>query len=583
MALLIIAFVAGLLTVLAPCTLPLLPVIIGGSISGKPNFIRTAVIAGSLGASVFIFTIALKVSTVFINVPDSVWQWTSGGLLLLFGIVTLFPALWDKLGFVSALNLQSNRLLAQGYTKQNMLGDVLIGAALGPVFSSCSPTYFIVLATVLPVHPAEGALYLLVYCVGLILSLFFISVVGQRVVIALGIASDPRGWFKRFIGLLFILIGLAIITGYDKPIESGLLSHAGIFDVTQVEQQLLEARGSTNSPQATSTPMGMLTPEQKAGLYPKAPELAGIDGYLNTGGQPISLAQYKGKDVVLIDFWTYSCINCLRTLPYTEAWYTKYKDQGLVIIGVHTPEFAFEHVIQNVADALVRLGVTYPVVQDNEYATWNAFGNEYWPREYLVDIDGYIVHDHAGEGDYDVTERAIQQALAERAVRLGTSTQMIATSTVSVAGPDFSAIQSPETYFGSNSNRYLGNGTAEVSGVQNFTLPAAPSLNTLYLGGSWQIAPEYAQSLGPATIEYSYSSHDIYLVASAATPVQIEVLRDGQPVGQFAGSDVDPKTSTATIQTNRLYRLIHDPTAGQHTIEIKVMGAGLQAYTFTFG
>ncbi len=156
MTLLIIAFVAGLLTVLAPCTLPLLPVIIGGSVSGETNFKRALVISGSLGASVFIFTILLKASTLFINVPQSFWQIISGGLLIIFGLVTLFPKLWDKFAFANRLNLGGNRLLATGYTKKSFLGDVIMGAALGPVFSSCSPTYFIVLATVLPVHPAEG-------------------------------------------------------------------------------------------------------------------------------------------------------------------------------------------------------------------------------------------------------------------------------------------------------------------------------------------------------------------------------------------------------------------------------------------
>jgi thiol-disulfide isomerase/thioredoxin len=458
-----------------------------------------------------------------------------------------------------------------------------MGAALGPVFSSCSPTYFIVLATVLPVHPAEGIIYLLAYCVGLILSLLAVSVLGQRVVIALGIASDPRGWFKRGIGALFIAIGLIIVTGYSTQLESNILSHAGIFDVTQIEQRLLESRNPQPSTTVSSTPMmGFLTPEQKASLYPKAPELAGIDGYLNTNGQPITLASLRGK-VVLVDFWTYSCINCLRTIPYLNAWYQKYKDQGLVIIGVHTPEFSFEHVTANVMQAIEQLGIQYPVVQDNELATWNAFGNQYWPNEYLIDIDGYIVDNHPGEGEYNKTEAAIQAALAERAARLGTTTAQIATTTVNIAQPDLSAIQSPETYFGSNRNEYLGNGSPGQSSVQQFTLPQTIVPNRLYLGGMWNITPEYAQSQDSAEIEYTYDAHDIYIVASAATPVTIKVLLDGKPVGNYAGSDVDSKTSTAVIQVNRLYRLVHDPTAGMHTIDIQVMGAGLQVYTFTFG
>lgn len=586
MALLLVAFIAGLLTVLAPCTLPLLPVIIGGSVSGETNLRRAIVIATSLGASVFLFTLLLKASTLFINVPQSFWNIVSGGLLIIFGIVTLFPELWDHFAFANVLNRQSNKVLAQGYTRQSFVGDVIMGAALGPVFSSCSPTYFIVLATVLPVHPAEGVIYLLAYCFGLILSLLAVSVLGQRIVIGLGIASDPRGWFKRTVGALFLIIGLVIITGYSTQIESDILSHAGIFDVTQIEQALLEGR-NPQSINATSTPlMGFLTPAEKATQYSLAPELAGIDGYINTDGQPVTLASLKGK-VVLIDFWTYSCINCLRTIPYLNAWYQKYKDQGLVIIGVHTPEFAFEHITQNVQDAVTRLGIKYPVVQDNEYDTWNAFGNQYWPNEYLVDIDGYVVHQQAGEGDYDVTEQAIQQALAERAARLGTTTTALGSGTVTVNEPDLSAIQSPETYFGSNRNEYLGNGTQGQSGVQTFTLPPANAVepNTLYLGGAWNVNPEYAQSQDSGeTIEYSYDAHDIDFVASGGSAgVTVKITLDGKPVGNLAGTDVDPTTSTATIKDDRLYNLVHDATPGAHTIQIQVMGAGMQAYTFTFG
>ncbi|HUD02904.1 MAG TPA: cytochrome c biogenesis protein CcdA [Candidatus Paceibacterota bacterium] len=566
MTLLVIAFVAGLLTVLAPCTLPLLPVIIGGSISGKSNSWRALVISASLGASVFLFTLLLKVSTLFINVPQSFWQIVSGGLLIIFGLVTLFPGMWERFGFAHTLNLQGNRLLAQGYTRQNIVGDIIMGAALGPVFSSCSPTYFIVLATVLPVHPAEGALYLLAYCAGLILSLLLVSVIGQRIVLWLGIASNPRGWFKRTIGALFLLIGIIIAAGYSTSLESTILSHAGIFDVTQIEQHLLGVQNLS-----------------KASQYKLAPELAGIDGYINTGGQPITLASLRGK-VVLIDFWTYSCINCLRTIPYQNAWYAKYKDQGLVIIGVETPEFAFEHVQSNVEAAVKSLGIQYPVVQDNEYATWNAFNNEYWPNDYLVDIDGYIVDQHSGEGDYAQTEAAIQQALAERAARMGTTTMSIATSTVNIPEANLSAIQSPETYFGSSRNEFLGNGTQGQSGVQAFTIPDTLNPNTLYLGGSWDVEPEYAANQAPASIVYEYSAHDINLVASGGMAgVTLDILLDGKPVGNLAGTDTSATTSTAYIKEDRLYNLVHDATPGVHTIEIRVENAGLEAYTFTFG
>ena len=249
---------------------------------------------------------------------------------------------------------------------------------------------------------------------GLILSLLAVSVLGQRMVIWLGIASDPRGWFKRVIGALFLIIGIIIATGYSMPLESTILSHAGVFDVTQVEQMLLGAQNSNNTIASTIPLWDFSLLPKKRRSTKKRPSLPASTATLILTANPITLASLKGK-VVLIDFWTYSCINCLRTIPYLNAWYAKYKDQGLVIIGVETPEFAFEHVNSNVETAVKNLGIQYPVVQDNEYATWNAFNNEYWPNDYLVDIDGYIVDQHSGEGDYAETEAAIQQALAERA------------------------------------------------------------------------------------------------------------------------------------------------------------------------
>ncbi len=551
--LLLVSFVAGVLTVLAPCILPLLPVIVGGSMAGESSARRTSVIVISLGLSVFLFTLALKASTAFIAIPALFWQLLSGCLLLLFGLVTLFPALWDSIPGISGLYVSSNKLLGSGYQKKSIWGDVIMGAALGPVFSSCSPTYFVILAAVLPSNLAAGTAYLLAYVAGLALFLFIIAYAGQRAILWLGVASDSRGWFKKAIGIMFILVGLAVIFGLDKKLEAALPASA--FGEINIEQYLLSSgQSSATSGLATST---LLTAEQKSRMYQPAPELAGIDGYINTDGQPVDLAQYKGKDVVLIDFWDYSCINCQRTTPYLNAWYEKYKDEGLVIIGVHTPEFSFEHLLSNVQAAVTAAGIKYPVVLDNEYKTWNAFQNEYWPREYLIDIDGYIVHDHAGEGDYDITEAAIQQALAERAARLGTGP--VATSTVDVPAADLSAIQSPETYFGSDRNEYLGNGAPGTPGVQTLTLPAAPSANTLYLGGTWTFSPEYAAAGPGSTILFEYSSRDVYMVAApAAGPVKIKVLRDGKPIGAFAGGDVDPATGEVVIDSDKLYTLIHD-------------------------
>jgi cytochrome c biogenesis protein CcdA/thiol-disulfide isomerase/thioredoxin len=604
MTLFLISLLAGALTVLSPCVLPLLPIIVGGSLAGGTSARRALVVTASLGLSVFVFTILLKISTALISVPSSFWTLFSGAVIIIVGLVMVFPKVWDAVPFVAKMNADSSKAMNTGFMKKSLWGDVLVGAALGPVFSTCSPTYFIVLATVLPVSLSAGLADILAYILGLCASLLLVAFVGQRVMEKLNIASDPNGWFKKIIGVLFVLVGVLILSGLDKAIEAPLYQ---IFDETKIEQSLLSKKSAgtgltvggqgvaapdaaANGTNATgTTPVGtdpsvVAAIARKATLYPRAPELVSPDAYLNTGGAPITLSQYRGKNVVLLDFWTYSCINCQRTLPYLTSWYGKYKDQGLVIIGVHTPEFSFDHVKANVADALTRFGITYPVVLDNEYKTWNAYQNQFWPHEYVIDIDGFITHDHAGEGEYDSTEKAIQAALTERASRLGVSPAGISKSITVMPSTTSNAVGSPETYFGSNRNEHLGNGTVAQSGTANFTLPATLTPNTLYLGGSWTIASEYATTNDTnETIEYTYTAQDLYLVGSADSAVTVKVFQDGVPVGTSAGADVNPTSSTVMIHSNRLYTLVHNAAPGTHTIKLQVQGAGFHAYTFTFG
>jgi cytochrome c biogenesis protein CcdA/thiol-disulfide isomerase/thioredoxin len=584
MALFLISFFAGVLTVISPCVLPLLPVIVGGSLAGGTSARRAATVALSLGISVFVFTFLLKVSTLFIEVPPSVWNWISGGVLFAIGIFFLIPQLWDLVPGAAKANRDSTALMSQGFMRKTFWGDVVVGAALGPVFSTCSPTYFVVLASVLPVSLLAGVADIFAYVIGMCAFLLMITLAGQKLIGRLGFAANPKGWFRRIVGALFVLIGIMIVTGTSAAIEAPLYN---VFDETKIEQHFLQGgTGNALSPEATSTMPSALTLAEKQMRYHLAPELVSPDGYLNTGGAPINLAQYRGKDVVLLDFWDYSCINCERTLPYLTSWYAKYKDEGLVVIGVHTPEFAFEHDPANVEAALKRFGIDYPVVLDNEYQTWNAYGNQYWPHEYVIDIDGFITHDHIGEGEYDETEKAIQAALAERADRLGTAAATSTSLTPDIPSSDVGQVASPETYFGSNRNQYFGNGTLGASGTKDFTLTSAlPPINTFYLGGSWDIEPEYAESTGETVIQYHYASSDVYFVAGTkdGTPVTVDVYRDGKPVGQFAGDDVNPATSAMTVSGDRLYRIIHDPTPGEHTLELRIHGAGLRAYTFTFG
>jgi hypothetical protein len=268
-----------------------------------------------------------------------------------------------------------------------------------------------------------------------------------------------------------------------------------------------------------------------------------------------------------------------------NAWQKKYANQGLEIIGIHTPEFSFEKVTNNVQNAVKNLGINYPVVLDNDYGTWNAFGNEYWPREYLIDIDGFIVHDHAGEGDYDLTEQAIQKALAERANILGSgpvSGGTVAPADAISMNPN--QVNSPETYFGSNRNNYLANGQPNVAGVQELSIPDSILLNNLYLAGSWNFNPEYAEtSEKNAKIVYQYDAKNLYFVASGNPNATLKILLDGKPVNQNEmGTDMNAD-GTVSVKENRLYNIIAGSSYGKHTIEIDIESGTLDAYTFTFG
>ena len=485
-------------------------------------------------------------------------------------------------------------MFAVGYQKQNFIGDVLIGVSLGPVFSSCSPTYFLILATVLPKSLAEGILYLFVYTIGFCGTLLLISVAGQKLLAKFDIASDPNGWLKKSIGILFLILGILIMTGFETKLETAL-TNSGYFDVTQVEQKLLQSSQSSSQNVSTSTPAISATSSSAYAAqllaydeahYQKAPEIADPSGFINTGGLPIDIAQFKGKKVVLIDFWTYSCINCQRTLPYMKAWYTKYSDQGLEIISIHTPEFSFEKVQSNVEDAVKSDGIQYPVVMDNNYGTWNAFGNEYWPNKYLIDVNGYVVYNHAGEGNYDVTERAIQQALTERDAALGLP-DTVPTGIVNpndAVSINFSQVASPETYFGANRNEYLANGNGGTTGMQTLTIPSSINMNNLYLGGQWNFQPEYAQAATGSEITYEYSAKNLYFVAASENPsgTKIKITVDGKAPGAMAGADVSAD-GTATITGDRLYNLLQNNSYGTHTIQIQIEESGLDAYTFTFG
>jgi cytochrome c biogenesis protein CcdA/thiol-disulfide isomerase/thioredoxin len=583
MALLLVSFLAGVLTVLAPCVLPLLPIIIGGSVGGVKR--NPYVITASLAVTIVIFTLALKFSTLFINIPAELWSAISGIIIILFGLISVFPGVWEKINFKLGLSRRSDTVLAESAGVKKWWSDILIGLSLGPVFSSCSPTYFLILATVLPRSLAIGTIYLIVYAIGLSGALLLVSLLGQRFIKNARWAADPRGWFKRGLGILFIIVGIFIFTGVDKKIQTYIVER-GYYNVSNIEEKLLQNVQATSPDMPSSSvdqAITMANPSAKN--LPRYREITNPSGFVNT--DPITIGSLIGKKVIIVDFLTYSCINCIRTFPYLNAWYDKYKDQGLEIIGIHTPEFAFEHKIENVREAMKKYGIKFPVVLDNAYGTWNAYSNNYWPRKFIIDINGYIVFDHIGEGGYDETEAKIQELLKEKKVHDLQPAATVPTGLV-VTGTPIGDVNSPETYFGASRNEYLLNGEQNSVGIQNLTLPKTINRNTLALGGTWNFAPEYAQNQSKgATINYRYAAPSVFFVASAAQETKVKVLRDGKPLTKsIAGDDINFENgeSYLIIKKDRLYSLIRDVQDNTgHLLQLIIEEPGLNAYTFTFG
>jgi len=575
MSFIFLSFIAGILTILAPCSFTLLPVIVGGSAAGQNKW-RPFVIIASLSISILLFTLLLKVSTIFLNVNPLFWQIVSGGILISFGLISLFPDIWNQISLKLNLARSSDSLLEKAKEKEGFWGAVLLGASLGPVFSSCSPTYAIIISTTFRTNLTEAIINMVVYVIGIALVMSLVAFLGQRLIKKLRWAVNPKGLFKRILGVIFILIGIAVIGGYDKQLQT-LIVENGTFDVTRVEKTLLNENKIIKT-----DPVGLIKSEEAK----SAPELAGIQGWINSDGEKI--ADLKGK-VVLVDFWTYSCINCKRTQPYLNKWYDSYKDKGFEILGVHAPEFTFEKKLDNVQNAVNNAKIQYPVGLDNDFKTWNAYDNAFWPAKYLIDKDGKIRYIHAGEGKYEETEDIIRTLLEESGAKIDSKNTSQDITTTEGASRN----QTPETYLGwSRSNTSFLN-LSELNSTQNFNKSAKYSSkelnsNSWTLSGDWIINNEsITANSGDAVLKFKYNAKEVYLVAgNEGNPQSIKITSGGEDLTKLnktiLGSDVN-QNSEIKIDSDRMYRLIKlDKFEENQEIELKVP-KGLRLNVFTFG
>lgn len=570
LAIVLLSYIAGLLTTLAPCVLPLLPIILGGSLSGeKKDKRRPYIITASLVVSLVLFTLLLKASTLFIGIDPNVWAVGSGILVIILGVSMLFPNLWVKVIGKMGIEHRSQGLLSKAYGQKNgTLSAILMGAALGPVFSSCSPTYAWVIATVLPVSAPLGVFYLAIYCLGVATSLLAIALLGRKLLLKIKWATNPKGWFQKSIAILFIIVGIFVATGLDKKVQTYLVDK-DILNLTQFEQKLVP-----KSDQPTKANNSSSTDKKNFNVTPyDAPEVKDITAWINS--DPQTIKGLKGK-VVLVDFWTYSCINCQRTQPYLNAWYDKYKDDGFVVLGVHAPEFAFEKVTSNVQKAVEDANIKYPVALDNDFATWRAYQNQFWPAKYLIDKDGQVRYTHFGEDQYAETEQTIQTLLEESGRTVSDKIEQ-STSTSSAASG-----QTPETYLGYKRGDRFANANQFVADKPvNYTLVNNLEGHEWSIGGQWQVNDESSQSLSDGSeLKINFSGKEVYLVMSGAPGIKVGISVDGlsAPGGEDVGAD-----NQVTIDDARLYKIVKaDKYMTNKTLLLK-FPTGVTINAFTFG
>jgi cytochrome c biogenesis protein CcdA/thiol-disulfide isomerase/thioredoxin len=566
MFLLLGSFIAGALTVLAPCVLALLPVIVGGSVQGDArDKKRPMVIAASLAVSILVFTLLLKATSLLVNIDPRTITYISGGIIILVGLLTLFPGIYAKVLIKFGIEHRAINLLGKSnQNKRSLLGPIITGAALGPVFSSCSPVYAYILATVLPVNFGQAMAYIISYIIGLALVLLLIGYFGQRFIAKIKFASNPKGTFQRAIAVLFIIVGLLVFTGYDKRFQTWVSEHTP-FNFDKLSSQLL--------PEGQNKPSreGLLNVDPY-----KAPEFKGLEGWINSDA--LKLEGLKGK-VVLVDFWTYSCINCIRNNPYLDKWYQTYKDQGLVVVGVHAPEFVFEKNRDNVEKAVRDQKITYPVALDNNFTTWNTFNNRSWPSAYLIDAEGNVRRVHEGEGEYVETEQAIRDLLTEKGANLS-NVDMTSKDTE----PPVTAGQTPETYLGSRrASNYAGQPALAAAPTSTFTPATTLKSNEWTLGGTWEVQQEKIITRGNSTLSFKVSAKDVYIVGGASSEQKISLSLNGQPISKtkFAGADI--KDSAVTMQESKLYRLVSFPEFTKDSMITLSVPDGVELNVFTFG
>ncbi len=556
--------------------LPVLPAILGAGVTGGTR--RPLGIVCGLAVSFTFATVALVYVIAAFGLPNDLVRTLAIVTLAVFGILLLVRPLGDRLeAWISRIVPAPSRRRGEGFWS-----GLVVGASLGFVYAPCAGP---ILAGVITVSAAQDFTFgrlavALAYSLGSALVLYALIIGGRRATDRLG---AHRGAVQAAMGAVMVAVAVVMIANLDVRFEGLIARHlpSALVDPTS----RIEQSSSVSKPLASLRGGGKAShqggaAEAAAGkrlpVLFRAPEFTDNQQWFNTpGDKPLRLSGLRGR-VVLVDFWTYTCINCIRTLPYIEAWYRKYHRDGFTVVGVHTPEFPFEKEASNVQRAIGDFGLTYPVAQDNDYGTWTAYHNQYWPADYLIDGSGRVRLVHFGEGSYEETEQAIRGLLAESGSR-----RLGGMAKAHTARPDPRA--TPESYLGAAKATRFANGPI-LPGAHTFTTvpDSRLGLDQLAYGGRWRVANEEATAGNRASLAIRFDARRVFCVlGSPGRSRTMRVLLDGRPIpDRLAGPDVHG--GVATIFGQRLYRLVDLPHPERHVLTLRPQ-AGVAGYAFTFG
>jgi cytochrome c biogenesis protein CcdA/thiol-disulfide isomerase/thioredoxin len=540
-----VAFVAGVVTAISPCVLPVLPIVLAGGATGGAR--RPYAIVAGLVASFTVFTLSAAALLSALGLPDDLLRTLAIAVVVVVGVSLVWPPLGDLLG-------RPFHALARR-RPGDAGGGFLLGVSLGLLFTPCAGPVIGAVITVAATQSVtlDAVLITLAYGLGAGIVLLGVAIAARRGM-SLHAVRTRAPLVRRALGVAILGVAVLMVIGVDKDLQTR------VPEYTRVLQGLEESAAAQGElEQLVGTPG--LAEEERLDDFGPAPDFREIDLWLNS--DPLTIDGLRGK-VVLIDFWTYSCINCLRTLPHVRAWDEAYRDDGLVVVGVHTPEFAFERNADNVRRAVRDLGVAYPVALDNSYGTWTAWSNRYWPAKYFVDRRGRLRYAHFGEGGYEESERVLRRLLAE-----DPDAELVSEG---IADETPSGEQTPETYLGYQRLDRLVGSELVPDREAVYAIPEYVPLHGVAYGGRWTVEDERIVAGEGARLRLPFHARDVFLVLGASDgPGTVEVSVDGERVG------------TVAVTVHDLYTLARIPGEKRdHVLDLRV-SPGTEAYAFTFG